>query len=257
MTRESDIRERETTNPGRAANGRFQPGNPGGPGNPLGGRIAAARGTLRDRITEDDLTAIWDRVIAMAKDGHWQAIKLVLSYVAGKPGKMPDLQDFAAPSPNGVFSAPPPKIPVAAPSPNGVFSAPPSPNGVFGEVPAAAPSPNGVFSAPPSPNGVFSAPPPRIPVAAPSPNGVFSAPPSPNGVFSAPPSPNGVFGEAPAAVNGSHDAAPAPAPRIPVAAPSPNGVFSVPPRNRKERRAQQKAQRIAERQAHRAPGASA
>jgi hypothetical protein len=42
------------------------------------------------------------------------------------------------------------------------------------------------------------------------------------------------------------------APRIPVAAPSPNGVFSA-PRNRKERRAQLKAQRIAERQAHRAP----
>jgi hypothetical protein len=235
MTSESDIRERETANPGRAANGRFQPGNPGGPGNPLGGRIAAARGTLRDRITGDDLTAIWDRVIAMARDGHWQAIKLVLSYVDGKPGKMPNLQDFEAPSPNGVFAAPPP-------SPNGVFAAPPpSPNGVFGEVPVAAPSANGVFC--------------EVPVAAPSPNGVFSAPPSPNGVLSAPPSPNGVFGEVPAAVNRSLEAAPPP--KIPVAGPSPNGVFSA-PRNRKERRAQLKAQRIAERQAHRAPpGASA
>jgi hypothetical protein len=172
MTSESDIRARETANPGRAANGRFQPGNPGGPGNPLGGRIAAARGALRDRVTDEDLTAIWDRVIAMAKDGHWQAIKLVLSYVASKPGKMPDLQDFERPSPNGVFAAPP--------------------------------------------------------------------------------SPNGVFDEVPGAVNGSRDAAPPPAPRIPVAAPSPNGVFSA-PRNRKERRAQLKAQRIAERQAHRAP----
>jgi hypothetical protein len=204
MIRESDIRERETANPGgRAANGRFQPGNPGGPGNPLGGRIAAARGALRDRVTDEDLTAIWDRVIAMAKDGHWQAIKLVLSYVDGKPGKMPSLEDFERPSPGGVSAAPP--------------------------------SPNGVFSAPPSPNGVSA------------------APPSPNGVFSAAPSPNGVFGEVPAAVNRSHDAAPPPAPRIPVAAPSPNGVFSAPPRNRKERRAQLKAQRIAERQAHRAP----
>jgi hypothetical protein len=191
MTSESDIRARETANPGRAANGRFQPGNPGGPGNPLGGRIAAARGALRDRVTGDDLTAIWDRVIAMARDGHWQAIKLVLSCVAGKPGKNIEM---------------------------------PSPNGVFGEVPAAAPSPNGDFSAPPSPNGVFAAP----------------------------PSPNGVFCEVPAAVNRSHAAAPPPAPRIPVAAPSPNGVFSA-PRNRKERRAQRKAQRIAERQAHRAP----
>jgi hypothetical protein len=220
MTSESDIRERETASPGgRAANGRFQPGNPGGPGNPLGGRIAAARGALRDRITDDDLTAIWDRVIAMARDGHWQAIKLVLSYVSSKPGKMPDLED----------------------------SAPPSPNGVFCEVPVAPPSPNGDFSAPPSPNRDFSGPP--------SPNGVFGAPPSPNGDFSAPPSPNGVFSAVPAAVNRSLDAAPPPAPRIPAAAPSPNGVFSAPPRNRKERRAQLKAQRIAERQAHRAPAA--
>jgi hypothetical protein len=201
MTSESDIRARETANPGRAANGRFQPGNPGGPGNPLGGRIAAARGALRDRVTGDDLTAIWDRVIAMARDGHWQAIKLVLSCVAGKPGKNIEM---------------------------------PSPNGVFGEVPAAAPSPNGDFSAPPSPNGVFA------------------APPSPNGVFAAPPSPNGVFGEVPAAVNRSLAAAPPAAPKIPVAAPSLNGVLSA-PRNRKERRAQLKAQRIAERQAHRAP----
>jgi hypothetical protein len=206
MTSESDIRERETASPGgRAANGRFQPGNPGGPGNPLGGRIAAARGALRDRITDDDLTAIWDRVIAMARDGHWQAIKLVLSYVSSKPGKMPDLEDIDTPSPNGDFSAPP--------SPNRDFSGPPSPNGVFG------------------------------------------APPSPNGDFSAPPSPNGVFSAVPAAVNRSLDAAPPPAPRIPAAAPSPNGVFSAPPRNRKERRAQLKAQRIAERQAHRAPAA--
>jgi hypothetical protein len=195
MTSESDIRERESANPGRAANGRFQPGNPGGPGNPLGGRIAAARGALRDRVTEDDLTAIWDRVIAMAKDGHWQAIKLVLSYVS-KPGKMSDLEKIERPSPNGDFAAPP------------------SPNGDFGEVRVAAPSPNGVFAAPPSPNGVFD--------------------------------------EVPGAVNGSRDAAPPPAPRIPVAAPSPNGVFSA-PRNRKERRAQRKAQRITERQAHRAP----
>jgi hypothetical protein len=215
MTSESDIRERETANPGRAANGCFQPGNPGGPGNPFGGRIAAARGALRDRITGEDLTAIWDRVIAMAKDGHWQAIKLLLSYVAGKPGKMSNLEDFETPSPNGVFSAPP--------SPNGDFAAPPSPNGVFREVPAAAPSPDGVFAAPPSPSGVF--------------------------------------GEVPAAVNRSLDAVPPPAPRVPVALalapPSPNGVFSAPPRNRKERRAQLKAQRIAERQAHRAPpGAS-
>jgi hypothetical protein len=226
MTTESDIRARESANPGRAANGRFQPGNPGGPGNPLGGRIAAARGVLRDRITDDDLTAFWDRVIAMAKDGHWQAIKLVLSYVAGKPGKRSNLEDIERPSPNGVFAAPP------------------SPNGVFGEVPVAAPSPNGVFGAPPSPNGNFSAPP--------SPNGVFAAPPSPNGVFAAPPSPNGVFGEVPAAVNRSLAAAPPAAPKIPVAAPSLNGVLSA-PRNRKERRAQLKAQRIAERQAHRAP----
>jgi hypothetical protein len=195
MTSESDIRERESANPGRAANGRFQPGNPGGPGNPLGGRIAAARGALRDRVTEDDLTAIWDRVIAMAKDGHWQAIKLVLSYVS-KPGKMSDLEKIERPSPNGDFAAPP------------------SPNGDFGEVRVAAPSPNGVFAAPPSANGDF--------------------------------------GEVPGAVNGSRDAAPPPAPRIPVAAPSPNGVFSA-PRNRKERRAQRKAQRITERQAHRAP----
>ena len=159
MTSESDIRERETAsaNPGQAANGRFQLGNPGGPGNPLGGRIAAARRVLMDRITDEELTAIWDRVITMAKDGHWQSIKLVLSYVIGKPGKMPtfeDLGDIESPSPNGVFSAPPADTPPP--------ESPPSPNGVFCEIRTAL-------------NGSIDAA-PKIPVAAPSPNGVFSTP---------------------------------------------------------------------------------
>jgi hypothetical protein len=148
MAAETDIRECEIAD--RDASGRFQPGNPGGPGNPLGGRAAGIRRILMDCVSDDELIAIWKRVVAMAMDGHWQAIKLVLSYVAGKPAKMSELDAIDEPSPNGVFSAPD-----EAP-------APPSPNGVFCEVPES-------IDAAPRADA-------QSPVAAPPPNGVFLPP---------------------------------------------------------------------------------
>jgi hypothetical protein len=74
-----------TAQPGRDARGRFTRGNKGGPGNPFNRRCAALRQLLLERVSDDDLAAIVDRVVEMAKEGDLAAAKLVLSYTVGKP----------------------------------------------------------------------------------------------------------------------------------------------------------------------------
>ena len=69
----------------RAPDGKFAPGNKGGPGNPFARRVAALRTRLILSATDDDM----DKVAALLKEkalsGDLAAIKLWLSYVAGRP----------------------------------------------------------------------------------------------------------------------------------------------------------------------------
>jgi len=77
----------QTTTPdtGRDARGRFQPGNPGGPGNPFSRRVAALRQALLNAVTPEDLQGIVAAMLERAKQGDVAAARLVLAYAVGKP----------------------------------------------------------------------------------------------------------------------------------------------------------------------------
>jgi hypothetical protein len=72
---------------GRDHNGKFTKGNPGGPGNPFAGQVARLKKMLLERITDEDIDAIADKLIELAKEGSLPAIKLLLAYALGKPGQ--------------------------------------------------------------------------------------------------------------------------------------------------------------------------
>jgi hypothetical protein len=69
---------------GRQANGRFAPGNAGGPGNPHGRRVAQLRAVLLETVTDDDLRAVVQRLVGLAKSGHVPAIRELLDRLLGK-----------------------------------------------------------------------------------------------------------------------------------------------------------------------------
>jgi hypothetical protein len=83
-------------NTGHDARGRFMPGNPGGPGNPFGRKVAAFRQLLLKCVTEDDFRKVIAAVISSAAEGNAQAQKLFLTYVIGKPERTvdPDRMDI-------------------------------------------------------------------------------------------------------------------------------------------------------------------
>src|SRR5439155_23196516 len=70
--------------------GRFTNGCKPGPGNPFNRRVAALRQSLLDRVSNDDLGAIVDKLVEKAKEGDLGAARLVLSYTVGKPGAVAD-----------------------------------------------------------------------------------------------------------------------------------------------------------------------
>jgi hypothetical protein len=70
--------------------GRFQVGNPGGPGNPHARQVAVIRSALLAALTPDVLQKMIDRLIEHAVEGNMAAIKLVLAYSIGRPGKAED-----------------------------------------------------------------------------------------------------------------------------------------------------------------------
>src|SRR5213076_864021 len=78
------------TNNGHEPNGRFARGNPGGPGNPFARQVAKLRQVILNRLTEEDLLAITEALLAKAKEGSVGAAKLLLAYGIGKPASAPD-----------------------------------------------------------------------------------------------------------------------------------------------------------------------
>jgi hypothetical protein len=65
--------------------GRFQPGNPGGRGNPFAKRVAALRSALLDAVTPEDIAAAVRALIDRAKAGDVAAIRELLDRCIGKP----------------------------------------------------------------------------------------------------------------------------------------------------------------------------
>jgi hypothetical protein len=70
---------------GRDSQGRFTKGNPGGPGNPHARQVAALRQRLLQRVTTEELDAIIDTLLALARQGDVAAAKLIFQYTLGKP----------------------------------------------------------------------------------------------------------------------------------------------------------------------------
>jgi hypothetical protein len=73
------------SSPGREANGRFRKGNLGGPGNPFARQTAALRKHLLEAVTKEDMDAICTMLILRARGGSIPHLKLLFSYVIGKP----------------------------------------------------------------------------------------------------------------------------------------------------------------------------
>jgi hypothetical protein len=70
---------------GRDDRGRFLPGNPGGPGNPLAVRVSRLRSALLNAVTEDDVKEIVRKLVSLAKDGDTVAARILFDRVLGRP----------------------------------------------------------------------------------------------------------------------------------------------------------------------------
>lgn len=75
---------------GRDGRGRFVAGNPGGPGNPFGRRVAELRQAMLDSVGKDDIQAINRKMIEKAREGDAAAAKLVYQYSLGRPAQTVD-----------------------------------------------------------------------------------------------------------------------------------------------------------------------
>jgi hypothetical protein len=59
----------------RGSNGRFLPGNPGGPGNPFARQAAQLRAALVHRVTSADMERIADELVLKATYGNLAAAR--------------------------------------------------------------------------------------------------------------------------------------------------------------------------------------
>ena len=80
--------------------GQFAAGNPGGPGNPFGKRVAQLRKLLLECVSDQDLKLCVEALVREATEGDIAAIRLVLQYTIGKPHRLNDTVDcdFAVPA---------------------------------------------------------------------------------------------------------------------------------------------------------------
>ncbi len=70
---------------GRDTNGRFLPGNQGGPGNPYARKTAELRRMILDVVTADDILAVVRTLIERAKIGEKWAVRELFDRTIGKP----------------------------------------------------------------------------------------------------------------------------------------------------------------------------
>jgi hypothetical protein len=75
---------------GRAAGGRFAPGNPGGPGNPYARQVAELRKAFLSAASPEKMKELADKLLSQALSGDTAAASLFLAYALGKPGKAAD-----------------------------------------------------------------------------------------------------------------------------------------------------------------------
>jgi hypothetical protein len=75
----------QASNNGRDAQGRFGPGNAGGPGNPFARKVAELRSAFLNAISKEEMRDIVRQLVAEAQLGDKAAIKLLFQYCIGKP----------------------------------------------------------------------------------------------------------------------------------------------------------------------------
>lgn len=68
----------------RASSGQFAAGNPGGPGNPHAAKVGKLRSALLAVVTADDVQAIVEKLVELAKSGNLAAAKLLIDRAVGK-----------------------------------------------------------------------------------------------------------------------------------------------------------------------------
>src|SRR5262249_60160154 len=84
-------RPRQPKAGGRGASpGRFTAGNKFARGNPHARRMAALRQAFLSAATEERMRELGEKLFAAALAGDWQAAKLLLAYLAGRPAAAPD-----------------------------------------------------------------------------------------------------------------------------------------------------------------------
>ena len=69
---------------GRGSDGRFAPGNPGGPGRPPAATVHEHRTALVEAITPEDVRDIMAALVLKAKSGDIAAARLVLERIFGR-----------------------------------------------------------------------------------------------------------------------------------------------------------------------------
>ena len=100
----------------RDGGGRFAPGNRGGPGNPFARQMAAFRAVIFRVVQPQDVEKAVRKLVELAGDGYFPAIKLLLQYTLGKP-TAPEPDQQADQEPADV--SPRYREPTPAPSTNG------------------------------------------------------------------------------------------------------------------------------------------
>jgi hypothetical protein len=75
---------------GRGAGGKFAIGNRFGKGNPHARRMAALRQAFLSVATEERMKELGEKLYAAAVGGDWQAAKLFLLFVVGRPADAVD-----------------------------------------------------------------------------------------------------------------------------------------------------------------------
>jgi hypothetical protein len=61
--------------------------NAAGPGDPCARRVAHLRALMVERVSDEDLARIVDKLVELAAEGNLSAIRLVLKHVFGKPAE--------------------------------------------------------------------------------------------------------------------------------------------------------------------------
>src|SRR5882724_12828810 len=74
----------------RTPDGRFAKDNPGGPGNPHARHCARMLALLRASISDEEMVAIFRKLVEKARAGDVSAAKLLMSYNLGKPAAAPN-----------------------------------------------------------------------------------------------------------------------------------------------------------------------